>query len=385
MEEQQAITERGTDEAAQPPLSSSASSGAAAAAAAAAEPTSNRNSSSASASACVLLRPHSDVTEWYLVGHREVGRGQFGVIRPCVERSTGLVLACKSIHKDGVVQSERDARAIRSEVRTMARVGGHPAVVHLRGAFEDAKSVHLVMDLCDGGDLFDLIKATGPLHERTAAHIFRHLLLALHHCHTLGVVHRDVKPENILLASQPAAAAAAVARDVAAVEPMKPASASGADADALQCAGAVKLTDFGVATFLPSAGEVLRVQELVGTPEYMAPEAWQGEYSPASDMWAAGVVLHVLLAGVPPFWAAEKDALVAAVRGKDVALKGRRWRGVSGAAKDVVKRLLRKQAGERPTASDLLGWGAAHCKRPARSPLAAILAPYCSLENKTTM
>ena len=114
---------------------------------------------------------------------------------------TGELLACKSIAKDRLVTHE-DVRSIKLEIEIMTRLSGHPNVVDLKAAYEDENYVHLVMELCAGGELFNQLEKHGKFSEAEAKVIFRHLMEVVMYCHDKGVVHRDLKPENILLATK---------------------------------------------------------------------------------------------------------------------------------------------------------------------------------------
>ncbi|KAF2311846.1 hypothetical protein GH714_026992 [Hevea brasiliensis] len=142
----------------------------------------------------------SNLKDRYVLGE-QLGWGQFGVIRMCTDRSTGEKLACKSIAKDRLVTSD-DARSVRLEIEIMTRLSGHPNVVDLKAVYEDEDYVHLVMELCAGGELFHQLEKQGRFSEVEARVIFRHLMQVVFYCHEIGVVHRDLKPENILLATK---------------------------------------------------------------------------------------------------------------------------------------------------------------------------------------
>ncbi|PWZ44101.1 hypothetical protein Zm00014a_024454 [Zea mays] len=130
----------------------------------------------------------------------ELGRGEFGVTRRCTDTSTGEVLACKSISKRKL-RSSVDIEDVRREVAIMRSLPEHPNVVRLREAFEDADTVHLVMEVCEGGELFDRIVSRGHYTERAAACVMRTIMEVVLHCHKHGVIHRDLKPENFLYAN----------------------------------------------------------------------------------------------------------------------------------------------------------------------------------------
>ena len=150
--------------------------------------------------ATILEKPMEDIKKYYTLG-KELGRGQFGITYLCTENSTGNTYACKSILKRKLV-SKADREDIKREIQIMQHLSGQPNIVEFNGAFEDRYSVHLVMELCAGGELFDRIIAQGHYSERAAASICRAIVNVVHICHFMGVMHRDLKPENFLLSSK---------------------------------------------------------------------------------------------------------------------------------------------------------------------------------------
>ncbi|URE02181.1 calcium-dependent protein kinase [Musa troglodytarum] len=140
-----------------------------------------------------------------------------------------------------------------------------PSIVSLREACEDEGAVHLVMELCEGGELFDRIVARGHYSERAAAVVTRTIVEVVQLCHRHGVIHRDLKPENFLFANK---------------KENSP----------------LKAIDFGLSIFF-KPGE--RFSEIVGSPYYMAPEVLKRNYGPEIDIWSAGVILYILLCEFP--------------------------------------------------------------------------------------
>lgn len=141
----------------------------------------------------------ANLKDRYALGER-LGWGQFGVIRSCTDRLTGEMLACKSIAKDKLMTVD-DLRSVKLEIEIMSRLSGHPNVVNLKAVYEEEDCVHLLMELCAGGELFHQLEKHGRFSESDARVIFRHLIQVVKYCHENGVVHRDLKPENILLAT----------------------------------------------------------------------------------------------------------------------------------------------------------------------------------------
>ncbi|KAM0847194.1 hypothetical protein ACQ4PT_055183 [Festuca glaucescens] len=132
---------------------------------------------------------------------RELGRGEFGVTYLCVDRGTKELLACKSISKRKL-RTPVDVEDVRREVAIMRHLPKSHSIVTLREACEDEAAVHLVMELCEGGELFDSIVARGHYTERAAANVTRTIVQVVQLCHRHGVIHRDLKPENFLFANK---------------------------------------------------------------------------------------------------------------------------------------------------------------------------------------
>eukprot|EP00850_Spirogloea_muscicola_P022730 SM000309S11865 [mRNA] locus=s309:195:4180:+ [translate_table: standard] len=266
----------------------------------------------------VLGRQTEDLKSLYTIG-RELGRGQFGVTYLCVEKATGANYACKSIAKRKL-QSKEDIEDVKREVAIMHHLAGHENVVELKGAYEDKHAVHLVMELCAGGELFDRIIARGHYSERAAASLTKTIVKVVETCHSLGVMHRDLKPENFLLSSKKEDAP-------------------------------LKATDFGLSVFFKPGD---KFADIVGSAYYVAPEVLRRKYGPEADVWSAGVILYILISGVPPFWAETEQGIFDAVLKGHIDFHSDPWPSISVEAKDLVKRMLKQDPRERLTAYQVL-------------------------------
>lgn len=149
---------------------------------------------------CVLGHKTPNIRDLYTLGHK-LGQGQFGTTYLCTEIATGHNYACKSISKRKLISKE-DVEDVRREIQIMHHLAGHNNVVAIRGAYEDPLYVHIVMELCSGGELFDRIIQRGHYSEKKAAELTRIIVGVVEACHSLGVMHRDLKPENFLLVSK---------------------------------------------------------------------------------------------------------------------------------------------------------------------------------------
>ncbi|CAI7798966.1 unnamed protein product [Closterium sp. NIES-54] len=267
----------------------------------------------------VLRQRYEDIALRYLVHKEQLGTGEYGAVRPCVEADSGRLLACKTISKQQITTYE-DAEAIRTEVACLWEVRGHPSIISLHDAVEDGKRVHLVMELCHGGDLFKRVTQRGTLSERNAARVCHALATAVLHCHRHGIMHRDIKPKNVLLVDD-------------SNEPH------------------VKISDFGVATFFEDGDSLT---EFAGTTQYIAPEVWKGQYGPEADIWGLGALLYFCIAGVSPYRAPTKQQVAKAVLTQGVDFSLACWRKVAPECIDLIGSMLNKDPYGRITLVEVL-------------------------------
>lgn len=260
----------------------------------------------------------NDLLKKYRLG-KELGRGEFGITHQCFDLETGETFACKTISKSKL-RTEIDIEDVRREVDIMRHLPSHPNIVRFKEAYEDKEAVHLVMELCEGGELFDRIVARGHYTERAAADVTKTILEVVQVCHQHGVMHRDLKPENFLFANS---------------------------SESCQ----IKAIDFGLSIFF-EPGQ--RFNEIVGSPYYMAPEVLRRNYGPECDVWSAGVILYILLCGVPPFWAETEEGIAQAIVRSVIDFERDPWPKVSEEAKDLVKNMLDPNPYSRLTVQEVL-------------------------------
>ncbi|XP_078447776.1 calcium-dependent protein kinase 2-like [Wolffia australiana] len=266
----------------------------------------------------ILGKPFEDVKSKFTMG-RVLGRGQFGVTFLCTCNSSGEKLACKSISKRKL-SSRSDREDVKREIQIMQHLSGQENIVEFRGAYEDRSCVHVVMELCAGGELFDRIIAKGSYSERAAAGICRAIVKVVNICHFMGVMHRDLKPENFLLST----------REENAV---------------------LKATDFGLSVFIEE-GMVYR--DIVGSAYYVAPEVLMRSYGKEVDIWSAGIILYILLSGVPPFWGETEKKIFDSIMRDDINFDSDPWPSISTGAKDLIRKMLERDPVKRLTAAQVL-------------------------------
>uniref|UniRef100_A0A8D1D840 Protein kinase domain-containing protein n=1 Tax=Sus scrofa TaxID=9823 RepID=A0A8D1D840_PIG len=198
---------------------------------------------------------------------------------------------------------------VETEIEILKKLN-HPCIIKIKDFF-DVEDYYIVLELMEGGELFDRVVGNKRLREATCKLYFYQMLLAVQYLHENGIIHRDLKPENVLLSSQ--------------------------KEDCL-----IKITDFGQSKIL---GETSLMRTLCGTPTYLAPEVLNSlgtaGYNRAVDCWSLGVILFICLSGYPPF--SEHKSQVSL---KDQITSGKYnfipgvWAEVSEKALDLVKKLL---------------------------------------------
>jgi serine/threonine protein kinase len=250
----------------------------------------------------------------------QLGRGGMGVVWRAVDEVLGREVAVKELRTytdaDGPELADLRLRMQR-EARAAARVR-HPGVVAVHDVAELDGRPLIVMELVDGPSLDDVLRERGTLDPREAAEIGAKVMDALAAAHRVGVLHRDVKPGNILL----------------------------------ERSGRVVLTDFGIATMDDpgdgSATHLTRSGELVGSLDYLAPERAQGaDPGPASDVWALGATLYAAVEGSSPFRRTSTYSTLTAIVAEPLPEPRR-----AGALGPVLQRLMDKRPEARPEADE---------------------------------
>lgn len=256
-----------------------------------------------------------------------VGKGPFSLVRRCVHRVTGQQFAVKIVDVAKFTACPGlSAEALKREA-TVCHMLKHPHVIELLETYSSEGMLYMVFEFLDGSDLCSEIlrraSAGFVYSEAVASHYMRQILEAVRYCHDMGIVHGDVKPHCVLLASK-------------------------------ENSAPVKLGGFGVAVQLLPGCDMVASGGRVGTPSFMAPEMVKGEpYGRPADMWSAGVLLFVLLGGSLPFYGT-KDRLYQSIAAGQPYMKAAVWRHVSAEAQDLVHRLLDCDPASRITAADAL-------------------------------
>ncbi|XP_072955158.1 calcium and calcium/calmodulin-dependent serine/threonine-protein kinase-like isoform X2 [Typha angustifolia] len=280
-----------------------------------------------------------------------LGRGGFSIVRRGVSKLNGEKdhVAIKTLRRFGFVPPGMQGKQagqkghvassglpmwkqvsisdalLTNEILVMRRivenVSPHPNVINLYDVYEDMNGIHLVLELCSGGELFDRIVAHERYSEYEAAVVVHQITSGLAALHKAGIVHRDLKPENCLFLDRSEHST-------------------------------LKIMDFGLSSVEDFTDPIVA---LFGSIDYVSPEALSRQrVSSASDMWSLGVILYILLSGCPPFHAPTNQDKQQRILAGEFSFEDQTWKTISSSAKDLISSLLSVEPYKRPTASDLL-------------------------------
>ncbi|OQR82159.1 calcium/calmodulin-dependent protein kinase [Thraustotheca clavata] len=249
----------------------------------------------------------------YTLG-KVLGDGTFAHVREAAIRTTGKKVAVKCIRKSCKL------REVSTEVAFLKSLS-HPNIVKVYDFFVEKNGYYVVMELLEGGDLYERLHANGVFSEDATRLIVHKILLALRHCHQNNIVHRDLKPENILLTST-------------------------------ICDTQIKLADFGFATKVRHKA----LEEFCGTAGYVAPEIIKSlPYSTPVDIWSVGIIMYVLLTGNLPF-GVDRNTFkeMCPLSPPPLWYQPYHWAHISDEAKHFLERMLVVEPACRATADELL-------------------------------
>ncbi|MCI4382071.1 hypothetical protein PGIGA_G00259300 [Pangasianodon gigas] len=276
-----------------------------------------------------------------------LGRGTYGKVKKAIERHSGRVVAIKSIKKEKI-KDEQDMVHIRREIEIMSSLR-HPHIISIYEVFENKDKIVIVMEYASKGELYDYISERRRLTERETRHFFRQIVSAVHYCHKNGVVHRDLKLENVLLDEN--------------------------------CN--IKIADFGLSN-LYHKDKLL--QTFCGSPLYASPEIVNGRpyRGPEVDSWALGVLLYTLVYGTMPFDGGDHKNLIRQISNGEYKEPTQ-----SSDARGLIRWMLMVNPERRATVEDIAnhwwvnwGWKNSVCdcesQRDTGSPMLARLIDWQS-------
>eukprot|EP00494_Astrolonche_serrata_P025164 UN25425 len=250
--------------------------------------------------------------------HEKLGSGSFGIVRRCTRKSDQQVGAVKIIKKSGL--SAKEQTNLERETKILYKAD-HPHCVRMYDAYNSKHYLYLIMEVCEGGELFDAITEEDCFNEKKAAEVIKQIALALQYLHQHDIVHRDLKPENVLYADKKKTI--------------------------------LKLMDFGLAKALDANDSTLETR--CGTLHYVAPEVLGRQpYTHKCDLWSLGIILYVLLCGYLPFYHDDRAITAKLVRRGTFEFDDEEWGDISDGAKNLISKLICKDVNKRIDSKDVL-------------------------------
>ena len=248
---------------------------------------------------------------------KEINHGRYGKVSLCHDAITGTEFAVKEIMKD-FQYKENQIVNLRNEIKTLKKVN-HENCVKLYRIYEDSNAFYMIMEYVKYGNLLERLVSIRIYTESEALKLIKRLLGVIEYLHSLGIIHRDIKLENILMAS----------------------NSNNTD---------FKLADFGLATCIEKLHKTK-----CGSPGFMAPEIINGSYySLKADIYSIGVVLYILLSGKQPFYSKSLQSILEKNKRGKVKYTGNAWKSISAFGCNFVSILLSKDPNLRPTAEQAL-------------------------------
>lgn len=263
------------------------------------------------------LKKFTNISSTYEISSQILGTGISGVVRVARHIATKRQYAIKTLSWEGV--NPKRTAMLHNEVSIYLKLD-HPNIARLIEVYESERSIHLVMELCTGGELYDRLAAKKKYNESDAAKVSQQMLSAINYCHQHHICHRDLKLENWVYADNSANAP-------------------------------LKLIDFGFSRIFNPG---VPMTAMHGTVYYVSPEVMDGCYKETCDIWSIGVIVYMLLSGSPPFNGAHDHEILIKIKRGFYSMSGPQWEGISEQAKCFIRFLLQKDPDKRPSAEEAL-------------------------------
>ena len=267
----------------------------------------------------LILEGSGDFNSKYLK-IQELGIGAYSKVFRVENKSTNEVFACKELSKAKI----KDKKKFKNEINIMSECD-HPNIIKLIEIYEDKIHYDLILEELNGGSLTERLlekmeENSETFSEKEAAIIFKQIILAINYCHSKGIVHRDLKMDNVIFIEK-------------------------GNLD-------IKIIDFGLSQYdnfnlislmdllSEETSKTVAMNELVGTPHYIAPEVLKGNYNQKCDIWSAGVILYAILSGCFPFNGKTDKEIFKAIKKKKFEFPEKNWKNISKEVKDLISHML---------------------------------------------
>ena len=242
----------------------------------------------------------------YVLG-QTLGEGAFAKVKVATQIHTKEKTAIKILDKIRLFEDESDISRVKKEIHILKQLR-HKNIIQLFEVMESKKCLYIVMELCEGGELFDYIVKKKQIPEYEACHLFQQIINGVEYLHEQNIIHRDLKPENLLL----------------------------------DINNNIKISDFGLSTFNERCSYL---QTPCGTPSYAPPEMLRGERykGTSSDVWSCGIILYAMLCGSLPFTESKEEIICQQILQHDYKIPST----ISKQAADLLNHIMKVNPLER--------------------------------------
>lgn len=270
----------------------------------------------------------NEVRQKYIIS-KQLGRGTYGEVRLCFTKGTCTRFAMKIVAKKRLTHNGPQALIFNENMKTECLILQrlhHPFIIRIHDVIDTQDALFIILELVEGGELFNRIVSQGQFNEITTKFLFRQMAIGVKYLHDNSITHRDLKPENILLTST----------------------------DLNE--SLIKITDFGLSRLI---NEASLMKTFCGTPNYLAPEVLvthgEGSYTNKVDVWSLGVILFICLVGYPPFCESpDSPPLTEQILKGLYTFPDAFWSDISDSAKDLVRQMMCVDPNKRLTIASVL-------------------------------
>ncbi len=251
---------------------------------------------------------------------RKLGEGSYGTVYLVNHNYSNQSRAMKIITKKNTENNQIVDMEIINEIEILKKMD-HPNIVKIFEFYNSTKNYYLITEFCKHGELFDKIVKEGPFNEEFTSYVMFQIFNAVFYCHSMNILHRDLKSENILIERE--------------------------EKNGIK----IKIIDFGTAKIFEK-NKVER--KIIGSSYYIAPEVLSKSYNEKCDLWSCGVIMYILLSSSPPFNGRNDNEIIENIKKGYYDLESSIWQKISNEAKHLIKNLLERNVGIRISAEEAL-------------------------------